>query len=299
MSKKNVSHDENANFDGAIDKNPKRPADKDVGDKNAATAERPADGIDGREQLMPKGLQRVREAVEKIFTGVEGLSEDFTEKAATILEAAFVEIQTEIAEQLTADFESKLAEQVAEREAELKEHAAGYLTDVVATFVAENKVAIQHTLKVEIAEQIMENIGASFASRGIDVSPEKIELADQLAEQVAEAEARAESLNASLSEANEVLVKYQRAEVIAEASKGLTDATKERFSKLAEQMEFTNSEQFGERLKIVKETVLGETVAPATVPANLNEDVNVIPEVTEPVSDISDNQRRFFELMQR
>ena len=80
----------------------------------------------------------------------EELSEDFKAKAATIFEAAINSKVAGIKEELTASYEEKLVEEVASIKEELKDRVDSYLEYVADEWMAENQLAVESGLKVEM-----------------------------------------------------------------------------------------------------------------------------------------------------
>jgi len=119
-------------------KAPSRKADKNVSDKPVAP------------KVSTPGQGSVKEDIDAIF-GDEDLSEDLREKAETVFEAAVNARVSEYSNELSEAFDSQLAEAKEAMQEEMSEKVDNYLNYVAEEWMKENQVAIESSLKVEIA----------------------------------------------------------------------------------------------------------------------------------------------------
>ena len=96
----------------------------------------------------------IEEDVTSLVEGEE-LSEEFKEKAKTILEAAIKGKVTQIKESLEAGYETKLVEEVEEIKTALNERVDSYLEYVAEEWFTENQLAVEGGLKEELTESFM------------------------------------------------------------------------------------------------------------------------------------------------
>ena len=94
--------------------------------------------------------------------GDEELSEEFKDKAKLIFESALKSKVAEIKEQLEAQYEEKLIEQVAENTAELAERVDSYLEYVAEEWFTENQLVIEQALKTEMTESFLQGLRGLF-----------------------------------------------------------------------------------------------------------------------------------------
>ena len=103
----------------------------------------------------------VEEDVQALFTGEE-LSEEFQEKARTIFETAIKTKVAEVKEQVEAQYEAALIEEIQSIKSELTERLDAYLEYVADEWIAENTLAIEHGLKTEMTESFLAGMKSLF-----------------------------------------------------------------------------------------------------------------------------------------
>lgn len=194
------------------------------------------------------------------LTKDEDLSEDFKAKAATIFEAAVNSKVKEAKMKLKAGYEEKLKEEIEVKKAELVEKVDSYLNYVVEEWMKDNSIAIERGIKGEIAEDFISGLKKLFEDHYIDVPDEKYNVLEDQANKIEELEKKLnEQLekNVELNKANGELV---RQDIIDEMSGDLADTAKEKFNKLAEEVEFSNEKDFRAKVGTIKESYFGKKV---------------------------------------
>ena len=192
------------------------------------------------------------------LVGDSDLSEEFKQKAATIFEAAIKAKVKEESQRLQGEYETKLKEDTETHKAELVEKVDSYLNYVVEEWMQENKIAIERGIKGEIAEDFIGGLKKLFEDHYIDVPDEKYNVLEDQASKI-------EDLEKKLNEEIEKNVKLnkdngelKKEEIIAKSSEDLTDVQKEKFNKLAEEVEYSNEEDFTAKVKTIKESYFGK-----------------------------------------
>ena len=192
------------------------------------------------------------------LTADEGLSEEFKSKAATIFEAALKSKVSEMKKKMNASYEQKLKEESDNAKAELVEKVDSYLSYVVEEWMKENALAVERGIKGEIAEDFIGGLKKLFEDHYIDVPDEKYNVLEDQASKIEDLEKKLNEQiekNVELNKSNGELVKQ---DIIDEASADLTDTQKEKFNKLAEEVEFSNSEEFKTKVDTIKESYFGK-----------------------------------------
>ncbi len=200
----------------------------------------------------------VKEHVDALIAGEDSLSEEFKTKAATVFEAAIKSKVKEIAEEMQADFDKKLTEETSKSKDELVEKVDSYLAYVVEEWMKENELALERGIKGEIAEDFISGLKKLFEDHYIDVPDEKYNVLEDQSSKIEELEKKLnESIekNVELSKENG---EHKRQNIIDEASKDLADTQKEKFNKLAEEVEYSNEEDFTAKVKTIKESYFGK-----------------------------------------
>lgn len=206
----------------------------------------------------------VKEHMDALFSGEE-LSEEFQSKAATIFEAAVAQatearieaLEEEYAERVVAmkaELEESVNNTVDEIVGELVEEVDGYLDFVVGQWVAENEIALESSIKVELVDSFIDGLKNLFKEHNIDVPEEQIHVVEEQAKDIEALVAR----NAELEEANtalsEEVVTLTAVAIFEEVAEGLTKLQRDRFLGLAENVEFTTEEDYAKKLGTIKES---------------------------------------------
>ena len=187
------------------------------------------------------------------------LSEEFKEKAATIFETA---VKTRIQEQtkiLEAKYEEKLsAEKTTIKEA-MVEKVDSYLNYVVEEWMKENELAVERGIRTEIAEDFITGLKGLFKEHYIDVPEEKYNVLDDLTNQVKDLEGKLnEQIEKNVNLSKEVS-ESTKVKILADVSADLAETEKEKFAKMAENVEFDSADKFREKLETVKESYFPKT----------------------------------------
>jgi hypothetical protein len=190
----------------------------------------------------------------KALIGDEKLTEEFKAKAATIFEAAVKSKVSEAKKKMQSSYESKLKEEAEKSKAELVEKVDSYLNYVVEEWMKQNEIAIERGIKGEIAEDFISGLKKLFEDHYINVPDEKYDVLEDQASKI-------EELNKKLNEQIEANVKLNseigkltRQDIIDDVSSDLTDTNKEKFNKLAEEIEYSNAEEFKNKVSTIKES---------------------------------------------
>ena len=190
--------------------------------------------------------------------GDSDLSEEFKQKAATIFEAAIKSKVKAEAQRLEGEYETKLKENTESHKAEMVEKVDSYLNYVVEEWMKENQIAIERGIKGEIAEDFIGGLKKLFEDHYIDVPDEKYNVLEDQAGKIEELEKK---LNESIEknvELNKANGELKRQDIIDETSEDLADTAKEKFNKLAEEVEYSNEDDFRTKVKTIKESYFGK-----------------------------------------
>ena len=205
----------------------------------------------------------------------EELSEEFREKAKTILETAIKDKVVQIKEVLDAEYEAKLLEEVTEIKDALNERVDSYLEYVADEWFTENQLAVEAGLKEELTESFMTGLKGLFEEHYVSIPEEKYDVLESMVEKLDEMETKLNeqieknvSLNSRLGEsvANGIL---------ESVSEGLADTQKEKLASLSESVEFASEESYREKLETLKESYFPtKSVSPAAKSESLSEGVD-------------------------
>lgn len=241
------------------------------------TSNRLSDGVTGVEETDPENNTKndndnlanaksitakptmTKEHLEIMFDGQE-LSEEFKEKASILFEAAISAQVAEITEDLEIQFNTVLHEAIEAHEQqsiadlqELVDTLDKYLVYVVEEWVAENKIAVESSLRSEITEEFIEGLKNLFSEHYINIPDEKVDVVEDLSAYVEELENKLnEQLNENI-ELMQVINAKAGDEVFLDIAEGLTVTQTEKLKKLSESLEFDSVDNYKKKLNIIKE----------------------------------------------
>ena len=243
----------------------------------------------------------VKDDVEALVQGEEGLSEEFKQKASTIFEAA---VQAKVIEQVNskmAELETQLKSDQSsmseEFTKELTEKVDGYLTYIVEEWMKENELAIERGIRTELVEDFMSGLRTLFTEHYIDIPEEKVDMVDDLFTKVEDLETSLdEEINRGV-ELQKELSQFKKDDVLRDATKDLADTETEKISKLAEGIEYENEEQYTEKLNVLKESYFPKSEAVTSEIAETDETIEVTDEKKEEI--LTENMKQYTSAIRR
>jgi len=238
MSKEDLSHFLNDAL--AMSQQGAASIDAGAAAKNAATI-----------QMKPSAAgSAVKEDLDELFG--DDLSEEFKDQASTLFEAA---VQARIIVETAAleeAYEEALNEHVEEITAGLVEKVDDYLTYVAEQWVAENEVAIESALKVEVMEDFVNGLKDLFVENYIEIPSGKTDVLEDLVLTVEELE---DKLNSVLNE-NIELKKELNEKVIDDTfetvAEGLAATQIEKLRTLSEGVDYNSVEDYKKKLTLIR-----------------------------------------------
>lgn len=195
----------------------------------------------------------IADDVRAIFEGAE-VSEDFKTRVADIFQSALVTKINEKLEEMAAIHEAEIGEAVESQTSELVDQVDSYLDHVVEQWMGENKLAVETGLRGEIVDSFMFGLRNLFSEHYIDIPEGKEDVVEDLASQVEEL---IDALNKEIETSVELRTENEnlvREMILAEAVDGLTDVQAEKLVKLAETMAFDDSDTFGQKVQVLRES---------------------------------------------
>ena len=202
--------------------------------------------------------EEVDEHMDALVAGQDDLSEEFKTKAATVFESAVNSKVKEIAEQMEADVQTNYEQDIAKAKEELTEKVDSYLSYVVEEWMKENEIALERGIKGEIAEDFISGLKKLFAEHYIDVPDEKYNVLEDQASKIEELEKKLNEQIEKNVELNKDNAEKSRKEIMAEVAGDLADTAKEKFAKLAEEIEWSDADSFKQKCETIKESYFGK-----------------------------------------
>ena len=226
----------------------------------------------------PEFTLDIEQDVQALIEGEE-LSEDFKNKAKTILETAVKSQVTHIKETLEADYEKKLLEEVEDIKTALNERVDSYLEYVADEWFAENQLAVEGGLKEELTESFMTGLKSLFEEHYVSIPEEKYDVLESMVEKLDDMETKLnEQIEKNVS-LNKRLAESVADGILDQVSDGLADTQKEKLASLSESVEFASEEENREKLETLKESYFPTAKAPTAKSESLSEGVDVSPEI--------------------
>ena len=202
--------------------------------------------------------EEVDEHMDALVAGQDDLSEEFKTKAATVFESAVNSKVKEIAEQMEADVQTNYEQDIAKAKEELTEKVDSYLSYVVEEWMKENEIALERGIKGEIAEDFISGLKKLFAEHYIDVPDEKYNVLEDQASKIEDLEKKLNEQIEKNVELNKDNAEKTRNEIMSEVASDLADTAKEKFAKLAEEIEWSDADSFKQKCETIKESYFGK-----------------------------------------
>lgn len=211
----------------------------------------------GDNSAKNKASVSMKEDIDAMFAGEE-ISEDFRLKATTIFEAAVAARVSETEKQLEEQYDQKLAQEMSSFVEEVDARIEEYMDYVVQEWMTENEVAIDNSLRLEIAEEFIEGMKKLFAENYIDIPEDKMDVLGELASKVEELEAKLNEAVDNNIQMKKLVEEYSKESIFAEVSEGLAETQVEKFAALADGVDYTDEQSYKRKLEIVKENYFAD-----------------------------------------
>lgn len=230
------------------------------------------------QELVQKHNEEIIQLKECHIQEIITLKEDNTAKVAEL---------TDTIKTIKEEHETTLVEKDKEYKAYVETYISetvapkinNFLDYVVEEWVKENKVAIESSIRTEMAESFLDGLQVLFSEHYISVPEAKQDLVDTLSKQVTDIELQASTVVNENIELKNIVKEYKKAAIVSEVTKDLADTQKEKFILVSESVGYENDEQYKGRLESIKKTLIGEGVKPSKP-----NQTSVAPTITESVS---------------
>ena len=204
------------------------------------------------EETVEDDTPSIEEDIEALIAGEE-LSEEFQEKARTIFETAIKTKVAEMKEEVQKQYEESLTEEVANLKSELTERVDSYLEYVAQEWLTENQLSVEQGLKTEMTESFLTGMKSLFEEHYVTIPEEKYDVLNNMVEKLDEMEDKLnEQINKNIA-LNKRLAESVADVILADVSEGLALSQKDKFTSLAENVEFDSEETYREKLVTLRE----------------------------------------------
>ena len=205
----------------------------------------------------------IEQDVQALVEGEE-LSEDFKEKAKTILETAVKGQVSQIKETLVADYDKRLLEEVEEIKTALNERIDSYLEYVADEWFNENQLAVEGGLKEELTESFMTGLKGLFEEHYVEIPEDKYDVLQSMVDKLDDMETKLNEQIESNVALNKRLAESSSDVILADVSEGLADTQKEKLATLSESVVFESEQQYRDKLETLKESYFPGNTPKAT-----------------------------------
>ena len=198
----------------------------------------------------------VKEDISAILAGAD-LDEEFQKKATTVFEAA---VHSKVQEQVVAlkeTAETRIAEELEVIKEDFAGRVENFLSYACEEWMSENELAIEKGLRSEVTESFMEGLKKLFIESNINLPDEKLDAVAEMSEKLDEMETRLNEQVEKNVGLHEKVGNYRKNEILTELSRGLAEVQKDKFTSLAEAVEFKSEETYREKLGQIKESYFG------------------------------------------
>ena len=196
------------------------------------------------------------EDIAAVLAGAD-LSEEFQEKAKTVFEAAVDARVTAKIDSLKEQAAAKFVEEIDSIKEEFAGRVENFLSYAAEEWLKENELAVESGLRTEVTETFMEGLRKLFIESNINVPDDKLDLAAEMSEKIDDMEDRLNEQVKKNVELHEVVGTYRKHEILNELTRGLAETQKDKFTSLAEAVEFKSDESYREKLGQIKESYFG------------------------------------------
>lgn len=237
------------------------------------------------------------------------LTEDFKKSAVTIFESA---VNTVVADRVSA-IKAKLTESLSERDSEyskkideasqeyenfmvanleeMEQKFTSIAESTAATWLEENKVAVEQTLMSEMNESVVKAVIAALTENHVTLPEESLELVEAYDERMEQLEEAYNKESEKTVELRQKLAESQKELALIKLCEGKTSIQSDKIRSLAESVEYVSEESFNEKMSTLVENFVPKTdTKTSTVSlvedlgsdikdSKLNESDNVDPEV--------------------
>ncbi len=182
----------------------------------------------------------------------EELSEEFKAKAATIFEAAVKSKIAKIRKQIREESKKDQDERIESMQSEMTENVDKYLNYTVKEWMTENKLAVEQGVRNEVTESFISGLKKLFEEHYIDVPQEKEDVFENLVVEVAELEEKLDEQTQKHMDTVKELNTFKAKDAFRDISEGMVDTDVEKFTELAEDVDYDTDEQYREKLNVIK-----------------------------------------------
>ncbi len=226
----------------------------------------------------------VKEDIDDMFSDDE-LSEELREKATVVFEAAVNTRMALESQRLEEEFEAAVAELQESYEEALQEQANSIFEDVsekldqylnycVEQWMEANELAVETSLRTQIAENFMAGLQNLFTEHYISIPDEQLDVLGEMKAQIVNLTAQLNEAVDQKLELESLVAEATKEATLEEVSEGLAATQVEKLRTLAEGIEFTDGDTYRKKLEIVKENYFNKQKPAASSTGLITESID-------------------------
>lgn len=200
--------------------------------------------------------EEVNEDIKAVLSGAD-LDEEFQKKATTVFEAAVSAKVSQKVDALKETAESRIGEELEKIKEEFANRVENFLSYACEEWMTENELAVEQGLRAEVTEAFMGGLKALFVESNINLPDEQLDAVADMSNKLDEMETRLNEQVEKNIALHEAVGNYRKNEILSELSRGLAEVQKDKFTSLAEAVEFKTEESYREKLEQIKESYFG------------------------------------------
>ena len=212
------------------------------------------DDVEKEGETISEG--EVSEDIKAVLSGAD-LDEEFQKKATTVFEAAVQAKVNSKIESLKETAESRIGEELEKIKEEFANRVENFLSYACEEWMTENELAVEQGLRAEVTEAFMGGLKELFIESNINLPDEQLDAVADMSNKLDEMETRLNEQVEKNIALHEAVGNYRKNEILSELSRGLAEVQKDKFTSLAEAVEFKTEESYREKLEQIKESYFG------------------------------------------
>ena len=212
------------------------------------------DDVEKEGETISEG--EVSEDIKAVLSGAD-LDEEFQKKASTVFEAAVSAKVSAKVESLKETAERRIGEELETIKEEFAGRIENFLSYACEEWMTENELAVEAGLRAEVTEAFMGGLKNLFIESNINLPEEQLDAVADMGNKLDEMETRLNEQVEKNIALHEAVGTYRKNEILSELSRGLAEVQKDKFTSLAEAVEFKTEESYREKLVQIKESYFG------------------------------------------
>ena len=212
------------------------------------------DGDDDEDDKIEESVKvRIKLPNTKLFESA-GVAPKTQKKIAVVFEQAIRETTKQVASQVHAHYKRLHEQRLAKRDAAMAKQMDNYLSYVTEEWMKANRPVIRKSLRTQLAEEFLDGLQKLFKEHYIDVPDSKVDVLGKLTEQNAKLKASLNEQHAQKLKLRRLAEAANKARIVAEFARGMSDVSTAKLHKLAEDTQYTSAKDFREKLSMLRES---------------------------------------------